>query len=69
MQVEFRLTPTDGGGLMKRFEGTWRIQPFTQAALDEASGFEGGGGGGNHWARLPINAFTGIQRSKRAFLS
>lgn len=47
---------------MKKFEGTWQIQPFTQEALDQNFGFSGRKG--QHWSAGPLNAFQGFQRSK-----
>ena len=35
LQIDFKLAQP---GLMKNFEGKWRVQPFTQATLDEVSG-------------------------------
>ena len=34
-QIDFKLARP---GLMKNFEGKWRVQPFTQATLGEVSG-------------------------------
>ena len=34
-QIDFKLARP---GLMKNFEGKWRVQPFTQATLDQAGG-------------------------------
>ena len=35
LQIDFKLARP---GLMKNFEGKWRVQPFTQATLGEVSG-------------------------------
>jgi hypothetical protein len=46
--------------MMKRFEGTWRIQPFNQDALDESFGFNKRQG--QHWMSGPVHAFQGFQK-------
>ena len=37
LQIDFRLREP---GLMKKFEGKWRIEPFNQASLDSNFGYK-----------------------------
>ena len=52
---------------MKKFEGTWRIQPFNQATLDENFGFRDSRKQG--WFAGPKNALQGFHRRMRRSLS
>ena len=52
---------------MKKFEGTWRIQPFNQATLDENFGFRDSRKQG--WFAGPRNALQGFHRRMPPSLS
>ena len=44
--------------MMKKFEGTWNIQPFNQATLDDNFGFERKP---RHWLSAPGNVLKGLR--------
>lgn len=62
-QIGFRLKES---GMMKKFEGTWQIQPFNQATLDQNFGYNTRQG--QNWMAGPVNAFQGIQKSEHPFV-
>ena len=64
LQIGFKLKES---GMMKKFEGTWQIQPFNQDTLDQNFGFDSQQK--QHWISGPMRSIRGLHKSEALLCS